>query len=160
MGGASYWFLSAGLGGTALWSGSNSSSCWMIDLALTWTPEILMLIPRRFPGPLAGTMLCVMFGREQNILKKMFQCRQQTFNWVLLQLLLVLLYRRHTAGVNQLTEPLQVCYGFVHQLRVSSNGLQPGRNMFVQISQKQSNAMKTCRKEQHTNLSRGDPNFL
>lgn len=52
-GALAYLFLSAGSEGTALCSGSNSSSCWMMDLALTWTPEILMLIPRRFPGPFA-----------------------------------------------------------------------------------------------------------
>lgn len=57
----SYLFLSAGLTGTALCRGSNSSSCWMMDLALTCTPEILMLIPRRFPGPLAGTLTWVNF---------------------------------------------------------------------------------------------------
>lgn len=51
-----YLFLSAGLEGTALCRGSNSSSCWMMDLALTCTPEILILIPRRLPGPLAGIM--------------------------------------------------------------------------------------------------------
>lgn len=49
-----YLSLSAGLEGTTLCRGSNSSSCCMMDLALTCTPEILMLIPRRFPGPLAG----------------------------------------------------------------------------------------------------------
>lgn len=58
----SYLLLSAGLAGTALCRGSNSSSCWIMDLALTWTPEILMLIPRRFPGPLAGETACVLRG--------------------------------------------------------------------------------------------------
>lgn len=59
----SHLFLSAGLAGTALCRGSNSSSCWMMDLALTCTPEILMLIPRRFPGPLAGRVASVFFRR-------------------------------------------------------------------------------------------------
>lgn len=51
-----------------------------------------------------------------------------TFNWVLFKVLLVLLHRSHTAGVNQFTKSLQVCYGFVNQLRVSGDGLQPGYN--------------------------------
>lgn len=38
----------------------------------------------------------------------------------------MLLHCSHAAAVNQLPEPLQVCYGFVHQLCVSGDGLQPG----------------------------------
>lgn len=55
------------------------------------------------------------------------QKHNDTFNWLLLELLLVLLHCSHTAAMNQLPESLQVCYRFVHQLCVPGDGLQPGR---------------------------------
>lgn len=100
----------------------------MMDLALTCTPEILMLIPRRFPGPLAGRVVDVFFRRVQEnmlISNKPKTDRHYTFHWVLFKLLLVLLHCSHTAGVNQFAESLQVSYGFVNQLRVSGDGFQP-----------------------------------
>lgn len=56
----------------------------------------------------------------------MFQIKKKiTFNWVVFEMLLMLLHRSHAAGMNQFSESLQISYGFVNQLRVSGDGLQP-----------------------------------
>lgn len=89
-----------------------------------------MLIPRRFPGPLAGAAVCVFsfIGPFFETVQTDSRSVKRTFHWVLLHLLLVLLHRCHAAGVNQLPESLQVSYGFVHQLRVSGDGFQSEHN--------------------------------
>lgn len=90
-----------------------------------------MLIPRRFPGPLAITIIIIInyFGDSKSIFSiyDLNGLKLRTFNWVLFKMLLVLLHCSRAARMNELTEPLQVCYGFVHQLRVSGNGFQPGQ---------------------------------
>lgn len=153
-----YLSLSLGLEGTALCRGSNSSSCWMMDLALTCTPEILMLIPRRFPGPLAGISTFSHFVSSLQTYHLEVSCagkESQTFNWVLFKVFFVLLHRRHTAGVNQLSKPLQICDGFVHQLRVSGDGLQPGNikaggEKRLKRDQRISGAKRHCNKKKPT----------
>lgn len=46
-----HFLFSSGSVGMDLCSISNSSSCWMMDFTLTWTPEILRVGPLLFPGP-------------------------------------------------------------------------------------------------------------
>lgn len=53
------------------------------------------------------------------------QSECHTFTGVLSEVLFVLLDSRHTAVVDQLSQSLQVCLGFFHQLRVPGNALQP-----------------------------------
>lgn len=53
------------------------------------------------------------------------QSECHTFTGVLSEVLFVLLDSRHTAVVDQLSQSLQVCLGFVHQLWVPGNALQP-----------------------------------